>query len=207
MVKTGEYPKEIKIGYLVPLQKPGKKKGPPENLRPVILLSILRKILAICTIRRINDRVRTHIIPNTQAAYTDGRSTTELVFAFKILAEKAITSSEYEINLLMLHMSKAFDTIQRGCLFDDLKQILNPDELCLIHLLLDNVEIAVKLENELGELFKSLIGSPQGDATSALFFIIYLATIRRKSKIQIENKENSIVPHLQDHNYAKSNSR
>ena len=151
--------------------------------------------------------MRTHIIPNTQAAYTEGRSTTELVFAFKILAEKAITSSEYEINLLMLDMSKAFDTIQRGYLFDDLKQILNPDKLCLIHLLLDNVEIAVKLENELGELFKSLIGSPQGDAASALFFIIYLATILRKSKIQIENKENPIVPHLQDHNYAKSNSR
>ena len=84
--------------------------------------------------------------------------------------------------------------MQRGYLFDYLKQILNPDELCLIHLLLDNVEIAVKLENELGELFKSLIGSPQGDAASALFHYIpsHLA---------------SIVPHLQDHNYAKSNSK
>ena len=29
----------------------------------------------------------------------------------------------------MLDMSKAFDTIQRGYLFDDLKQILDPDEL------------------------------------------------------------------------------
>ena len=70
-------------------------------------------------------------------------------------------------------MSKAFDTIQRGYLFDDLKYILHPDELCLIYLILDNGEIAVKLENELGELFKSLIGSPRGDAASALFFIIY----------------------------------
>ena len=73
----------------------------------------------------------------------------------------------------------------------------------MIHLSLDNVKIAVKL----GELFKLLIGSPQGDAANALFFIIYIATILRKSKIQIENKENSIVPHLQDHNYAKFNSR
>ena len=72
---------------------------------------------------------------------------------------------------------------------------------------MDNVEIAVKLENELGELFKSLIGSPQGDAASALFFIIYLATILRKSKLQIENKENHNISHLQDHNYAKSGSK
>ena len=68
----------------------------------------------------------------------------------------------------MLDMSKAFDTIQRGYLFDNLKHILDSDELCLIHLLLDNFEIAVKLENELGELFKSLIGSPQGDAASPI---------------------------------------
>ena len=104
-------------------------------------------------------------------------------------------------------MSKAFDTIQRGYLFDDIKHILDSDELCLIHLLLKNVEIAVKLENELGELFKSLIGSPQGDAASTLFYIIYLATILRKSKLQIENKENPNIPHLQYHNYAKSSSR
>ena len=82
VVETGEFPKELKIGLLVPLQKPGKKKGPPENLRPVILLSTLRKVLAICTITRINAKVREDIIPNTQAAYSAGRSTTELVFTF-----------------------------------------------------------------------------------------------------------------------------
>ena len=100
-------------------------------------------------IRRINDRERNDIILPTQAAYTAGRSTTELVFAFKLLAEKAITSSNYEIHLLMLDMSKAFDTIQRGTLFEDLKNILNLDELHFIYLQLDDVQIPVKLENEI----------------------------------------------------------
>ena len=36
--ETGNYPKELKIGHLTPIQKPGKPKGPPENLRPIILL-------------------------------------------------------------------------------------------------------------------------------------------------------------------------
>ena len=57
-------------------------------------------------------------------------------------------------------MSKAFNTIQRGTLFEDLKEILEPDELHLIHLLLNDVEIAVKLENQIDKLFKSLFGSP-----------------------------------------------
>ncbi len=103
----------------------------------------------------------------------------------------------------MLDMSKAFDTIQRGVLFEDLKDVLEPDELYLIHLLLDNVQIAVKLENEIGELFKSLIGSPQGDAASALFFIIYLAVTLKIAKENCE-KDNKLVPkHLSDHCYEK----
>lgn len=198
---NGEYPQEIKLGLLTPIQKPGKPKGPVGNLRPVILLSILRKILAVCVIRRISDRVHEHIVPNTQAAYTAGRSTTELVFSFKLLCEKAITSSNYDLHILMLDMSKAFDTIQRGIIFEDLKDILENDELHLIHLLLDNVKIAVKLENEIGEKFDSLIGSPQGDAASALFFIIYLAKTLRIANEELYNKQEVLPKHLSDHDY------
>ena len=107
VAETGNYPKEIKTGHLTPLQKPGKTKGPPENLRPVILLSTLRKILAICLIKRISGRLHEHIIPITETAYTSNRSTTEIVFTFKVLAEKAISLIGYETNLLMLDISKA----------------------------------------------------------------------------------------------------
>ena len=104
----------------------------------------------------------------------------------------------------MLDMSKAFDTIQRGTLFEDLKGTLENDELHLIHLLLDDVQIAVKLENETGKLFKSLIGSPQGDAAKTLFFIIYLAvTLKNATNKSIEN--NSLLPnHLSDHGYEQT---
>ena len=61
--ETGEYPEEITKGLLTPIQKPGKAKGPPQNLRPVILLSTLRKILAICIVRRISDKLFGNIIP------------------------------------------------------------------------------------------------------------------------------------------------
>ena len=50
IASTGEYPEQIKQGILKPLRKPGKKPGPPSNLRPIILLSVLRKLLAICMI-------------------------------------------------------------------------------------------------------------------------------------------------------------
>ena len=52
MTKTGNILEEVIEGVLVPLPKPGKPQGPPANLRPITLLSILRKILAICMIKR-----------------------------------------------------------------------------------------------------------------------------------------------------------
>ena len=196
IAETGEYPTEIKSGLLTPLQKPGKEKGPVTNLRPVILLSILRKILAICVIRRIRGKIDEYILPISQTAYSTGRSTAELVFAFKVLAEKAISSCDYEINLLMLDMSKAFDTIQRGTLIKDLKGIIEDDELHLIVLLLDKVNYSVKLEGEIGNPFITNIGAPQGDGASALFFIIYLAL----SLLIYTNKQHN----KQDHLYCKS---
>ena len=59
----------------------------------------------------------------------------------------------------MFDMFKAFDTIQRGTLSEDLKEILESYAIHLIHLLLNDIGIAVKLKNKTGELFKSLIGS------------------------------------------------
>ena len=63
-------------------------------------------------------------IPITQAAYRSGRSTTEHVFACKILAEKAATSKDFGIHFLLIDMSKAFDSIIRSELIKDLSKIL-----------------------------------------------------------------------------------
>lgn len=80
------------------LQKPGKPKGPTENLRPIILLSVLRKILAVCLMKRIGERLDNEI-PQSQAAYRKGRSTTEHVFGTKLITERTLTSKEEIIYL------------------------------------------------------------------------------------------------------------
>ena len=98
-----------------------------------------------------------------------------IVFTFKVLVEKAISSIGYETNLLILDMSKAFDTLKRDIIIEDLRKVLNKDEIQLVALLLENVELCVKLENQLGSALKTNIESPQGDGASALFFIQYLA--------------------------------
>ena len=66
------------------------------------------------------------------------------------------------------------DTIERGILFEDLKELLEPDILHLVNLLLTDVQIQMKYKNKIGDPFKPYIGSPQGDCASPIWFIVYL---------------------------------
>ena len=125
---TGKSCKEYR-----PHQKLGKKKGPPENLHPIILLSVIRKILTICMLDCTWNHLKNEI-PLKQAAYQPGQSTTENVHAIKLLAEKAILSSDYHIYLLLRVMSKAFDTVDRKILFGHLEELLDEDELYILHI-------------------------------------------------------------------------
>ena len=60
--KTGQGPEELKLGILNPLQKPGKKKGPCANLRPIILLSLLRKIARLSEEQKtLNSKINSNI--------------------------------------------------------------------------------------------------------------------------------------------------
>ena len=117
MAKTGNIPDEVIEGVLIPLPKPGKPQGPPATLRPIILLPILKKILPICMIKRIQEKIENRI-PLSQAAYRTDISKTEHVFTCKILAEKAITSECYETTILLLDMSKAYDNVKRNNLWN-----------------------------------------------------------------------------------------
>ena len=68
-------------------------------------------------------------IPLTQAAYIKGRSTTEHVFAMKILCDKAIISCDCSVHILLLDMTKAFDTTNKEHLYRLLSEFHDPDEL------------------------------------------------------------------------------
>lgn len=114
-------------------------------------------------------------IPTEQAAYRAGRGTTEHAFTYKILAEKAITSQKYELDITLTDMSKGFDTVRRSTLMTDLKSILDPAELHLVKILVEDVRLVVRIGAETSDLFTTKMGVPQGDCLSPILFTLYLA--------------------------------
>ncbi len=83
--------------------------------------------------------------------------------------------------ILLLDMSKAFDTVRRNDLFDVLKEIIDKDEIHMIKILAENVKLTVRIGNNLGNKITTNIGVPQGDCLSLILFIIHLAASQRQT--------------------------
>ena len=130
------------------------------------------------------------------------------MFAINVLAEKAITSSTYNIYLL-LDMSKAFDTVCQSKLLIDLQEVLEPDEMHMMAVLISDVVLTVKVGKEfIGEQIKTEVGIAQGDCLSAVLFIFYLAKSLTPNRECIEHNYASveecgnILPEeFKDHDY------
>ena len=63
-------------------------------------------------IKRTWNRLKERI-PVEQSAYQAVRSTTEQILPIKLLAEKAINSSDYKVYPSLFDMLRAFDTVNR----------------------------------------------------------------------------------------------
>ena len=151
------------------------------------------------------------MIPLSQAAYRKGRSTTEHVFAMKILCEKAMTSCDYSTQILLLDMTKAVDTINRERLYELLSDILDSDEISIMNILPKDVTLQVKNNKTKGQTFTTTLGIPQGDCLSAILFTLYLSNTL-SAKIPTHLYDHSYhsahnifltpIEHLHDHNYC-----
>ena len=186
---------DIGKGNLIALQKPGKIKGPVKNLRPIILLLIIRKILSNITCKRIKVAYEAYI-SQSQSAYRENRSTADVVWTHRWIAAKA-QNEKISIYITGIDMSSAFDTIIREELVKILEQILHEDEMRMCRLLLSQTTLDVKINDVETEKFESNIGSPQGDGISGIFFNIYLEESLRRTRFEAKGKDPTI-----EHSYA-----
>jgi len=171
-------PIDLGEGILIPLQKPNKKRGPPGNLRPIVLLSSIRKAVSLLTLRRIQPVVDVYLSAS-HSGFRPGRSTADAIWAHRWMA--AIAQKYHTvIEIHGIDMSKAFDTVSRLRLLDIMQTFLDEDAVRLTRVLLSNTSLSVRLGKDLSSKFNTTIGTPQGDALSPVLFVIYLEAALRE---------------------------
>ena len=146
------------------LQKPGKPVGPLTSVRPIVLLSALRKTLSFMVLSRIATKVDNFLSPS-QSGFRRGRSTADVVFGYRWLCTKS-QRQRITIEFLCIDLSRAFDTIRRDKLLEVLQSFLDGPELRMIRILLAATSLEPRLSTGDCHAFDSTIGTPQGDSLS-----------------------------------------
>ena len=178
-------------GVLIALPKPGKCKGPIKNLRPITLFTTIRKILSIVTLNRIKPDCDSYL-STSQCAYRSGRSTTDIVWAYKWVIARA-QKTKTSVFSTGIDLSSAFDTIRRENLLGITESFLDEDVLISDK----SMELRINGAKQRPK-FGTNIGSPQGDGLSGMLFNIYFEDALRHVRQLLEEGSNK----TEDHTYA-----
>lgn len=171
---------KIGAGKLILLPKPGKPKGPPGNLRPIVLLPALRKVISLIALERTKDKIEEYLSPS-QAGFRANRSTSDIVWTHRWMVSR-IQKYKEEYTILGIDLSSAFDTVDRKKLLDVVKTFLDQDHVKLIRLLLSNTSLELSSGQETTTI-NTILGSPQGDSFSPRLFIVYLEAALREARL------------------------
>ncbi|MEN9521703.1 MAG: hypothetical protein RL065_80, partial [Bacteroidota bacterium] len=177
---------ELGKGVMVTIPKPGKPRN-VQNLRPIVLLNNIRKILSLVVLNRINPKVE-EFLSSSQCAFRKNRGTSDAVWAHKFICARAL-KYKWSIFILGIDLSQAFDSICRTKLLENLT-FLDSDDIILIQLLLSNTKCKIRLNNFYSSWFICNKGTPQGDGLSPTLFTIYLELALRDLYHQIFIKYN-----------------
>ena len=183
-------------GILIPLQKPGKPRGPLKSIRPVVLLIVLRKILALVTLDRFQPALE-KFLPASQSAYRRGRSTADVVFAKRVLVNLVLDKC-VEFWILGIDLSSAFDTVIRARLLEIIKETTDEEDIPrMAQALLQQTKLEIRIGSDIGEAFETTIGSPQGDGASPVFFTCYYEGALVEARQQAPQDEAVLPPEMQ----------
>ena len=176
-------------------------KGPLKNLRPVIPLPIIRKVLSNIVLTRIKGRVDEYLSAS-QGAYRAKLSTTDIVYCHRWIATR-IQKRQETVYVTDIDMSSAFDTIRGKKLIELFSTFLENDEVRIIQFLLSDTTLDIKMNGvDDPQPFSTNMGSPQGDALSSLCFNIYFENALKK--LQAKMNANPI---LDEHSYSSRSTQ
>ena len=172
-------PEDWLTANVIPIYKKGNKHE-AANYRPISLTSVYCKVMEHVIFRYILEHLNNHSIINPhQHGFQPGLSCqTQLTF----LTDEILKAmdSHYQIDLLLLDFSKAFDTVAHNKLLNKLAHygIQNSTHKWLSAWLTGRTQ-RVMVEGVLSKEVDVISGVPQGTVLGPLMFLIYINNINQ----------------------------
>ena len=172
-----QIPQQFFDAIIVALHKKGDVED-PNNYRGIVLMSHVAKLFDLLVMRRIRDGVDQYISP-TQNAYRPGRGCQHHTVAAALLHQAAQKYQNYELHMLFVDFSKAFDSVDRVAMRKILEWwTIPPNLVSVIMTMLENHQLFVRQDGELSENpVTPLYGVLQGDTLAPYVFILCMDII------------------------------
>ena len=148
------------------------------------------KVLMMVLLERLKPQVEEHLAEE-QAGFRRDRNTTQQILILRLLAEKVKRKGKKVYNCF-IDFQKAFDSIKHSISWATMKSYGVGRRLTqMLQTIGENAQSAVRVGQELGEWFKTSVGTRQGDPLSPTTFITYLERVMDG----IQNNDTGISVH------------
>ena len=195
-LSAGQFPALWKVALVKPLLKKPGLETELSNLRPISNLQYISKLVEGAATQQILEHIEHHsLLPFNQSAYRKFHSTETALLRIK--SDLLMSMDNQKISLLLLlDMSRAFDTIDHSCLLKTLRSHFRVDGKVIewIESYLSDRKQKIEIDNVVSDVFNVPFGVPQGSRLGPLLFTLY--TSRLLTNIHTE------FPSISCHCYA-----
>ena len=182
-------PQQWKDANIVTVYKRKGDKATCGNYRGISLLAVAGKVLARVLLARLLDSVADVIMPESQCGFRKDRSTTDMIFAARLLQEKC-REQHQDLFVAFVDLTKAFDTVNRDLLWIILSKCGCPPKFTAIlrefHQGMSARAVAGGL---VSEPFAVNVGVKQGCVLAPVIFNIYLAAVTLLSRHRLHQAD------------------
>ena len=147
-----------------------------QNYRTIALLSHVGKVLMMVLLERLKAQMEPHL-SEEQAGFRKDRSTIHQILILRLIAEKAKRKGRHILNCF-IDFRKAFDSIKHDITWATLRSYgVGARLIKILQNICEISQSAVRVGGELGDWFRTTVGTRQGDPISPTTFIAYLERI------------------------------